>query len=186
MAAGSGRSWSGYSYRVPSQWQGRVERLRVIGDKKAGTSTRRLGSAPELIERLETTVRVPLRLIQVVRNPYDAVAAQARWSGESLPAMIEPYFSQCETVDRIAARYGDRLFRLRHEELIDDPRGHLRSLCAFLGVDAPADYVEACASIVYASPTRSRDRYDWTPEAVELVSAGIERHAWLGGYSLAS
>src|SRR5829696_1667506 len=35
-----GRTWGRYEYRVPGQWQGRWRRLRVIGDKKGGASTR--------------------------------------------------------------------------------------------------------------------------------------------------
>src|SRR5215207_7292340 len=42
--AKSGRRWEGYSYKVSNQWQGRFERLLVIGDKKGGGSTRILSS----------------------------------------------------------------------------------------------------------------------------------------------
>src|SRR5213594_4458109 len=38
----SGRKSNVYSYAVPNQWQGRFEKLRVIGDKKGGGSTQRL------------------------------------------------------------------------------------------------------------------------------------------------
>ena len=30
--------WTGYSYAIPNQWQGRYETLRVIGDKKGRTN----------------------------------------------------------------------------------------------------------------------------------------------------
>ncbi len=29
-----GRLWSGYSYRVPNQWQGKFSKLQILGDKK--------------------------------------------------------------------------------------------------------------------------------------------------------
>src|SRR6476659_2173203 len=59
----SGRQWFGYDYRVPGQWQGRVSKLRVIGDKKGGKTTERLGARPDLLERLRHTVEVPVRLV---------------------------------------------------------------------------------------------------------------------------
>ena len=31
-----GRNWTGYDYAVSGQWQGRFEKLLVIGDKKGG------------------------------------------------------------------------------------------------------------------------------------------------------
>ena len=33
ISAAGGRERTGYHYRVPGQWQGRFEKLRVIGDK---------------------------------------------------------------------------------------------------------------------------------------------------------
>ncbi len=42
-----GYQWTGFDYSVPGQHQGTFERLRVIGDKKAGRSTRRLASKTE-------------------------------------------------------------------------------------------------------------------------------------------
>ena len=80
----SGRQWFGYDYRVPGQWQGRVSKLRVIGDKKGGKTTERLGARPDLLERLRRTVEVPVRLVHVVRSPYDNITTMARRSGQTL------------------------------------------------------------------------------------------------------
>ena len=32
----------GYTYKIPNQWQGKYDELKVIGDKKGGATTRRL------------------------------------------------------------------------------------------------------------------------------------------------
>ena len=50
----------------------------MIGDKKGGKSTLRLGERPELLDRLAATVAVPVKIIQVVRNPYDNIATMHR------------------------------------------------------------------------------------------------------------
>ncbi|MGH7197343.1 MAG: hypothetical protein ACREH5_01190, partial [Candidatus Omnitrophota bacterium] len=69
--AGCGREWSGHSFAVPGQWQGKFERLKVIGDKKGSRSLERLRENGKLLERLKETVGVPVRHIHYIRNPYD-------------------------------------------------------------------------------------------------------------------
>jgi hypothetical protein len=70
----AGRTWHGYSYRVPNQWQGRFKRLQVIGDKQAGASTERLGSDPELLKLLQDVIDANIKFVHVVRNPYDMIS----------------------------------------------------------------------------------------------------------------
>ena len=41
-----GHQWSGYDYDIPGQHQGRWDRLRVIGDKRAASATNRLAGRP--------------------------------------------------------------------------------------------------------------------------------------------
>ena len=41
---------NGYGYKIPGQWQGRVETLRVIGDKKAAGATHRLSSTARQLD----------------------------------------------------------------------------------------------------------------------------------------
>jgi hypothetical protein len=93
-----GREWSGYSYHVPGQWQGRYAKLVVIGDKKAGRSTDRLMRNPDLLSKLQKAVRVPTKVIHVVRNSYDNITTIARASKKSLEEAIDFYFSLCRTV----------------------------------------------------------------------------------------
>src|ERR1051325_6131344 len=56
--AEGGREYSGYSYEVAGQWQGRYHKLRVIGDKKGGRSSTRLTKKPELLEAMRKTIGV--------------------------------------------------------------------------------------------------------------------------------
>lgn len=49
---------------------------QVIGDKKGGPTTSMLGKARGLLDlqELQKTVAVPIRLIHVIRNPFDNIA----------------------------------------------------------------------------------------------------------------
>lgn len=182
----SGRQWYGYDYRVPGQWQGRTSELRVIGDKKGGMTTEQLGARPELLERLRRTVDVPLRLVHVVRSPYDNITTMARRSGQTLEHAAGRYFDLCATVARVKEEVDeDEVLDVRHEALINDPRANLRRACRFLGVDPPADYLDDCAGAMFSAPRQSRADIAWDPGLVERVSAEAARYGFLDGYTYA-
>ena len=184
--AGSGREWRGYTYEVPGQWQGRFRKLRVIGDKKGGGSSLRLASAPDLLDRLRSTVTPEVRYIHVIRNPYDNIATMATW-GKRRPTLrpsIESYFSRCEANANLVERVGSgTIFELRHEELVEDPESALSGLCRFLDLECEESYLEACAGAVYESPHKSRHKLEWDAESIAAVQDGIEHYDFLRGYS---
>jgi hypothetical protein len=179
-ASGAG----GYVFAVPGQWQGKTERLRVIGDKKAAASALRLARKPELLDRLRELVAVPIRIVSPVRNPFDNISTMSGRSGRTLPEAVDFYFSLVDDVVAASARTRDgEIHRVRHEDLVADTRGELTRLCTFLEVDAPADYLEACASIVFASPRRTRDSAPWTPQLIAEVGRRIAEVDFLAGYT---
>jgi hypothetical protein len=182
--ADSGRKSWGYSYAVPGQWQGRYQRLEVAGDKRGRKSTTRLRDDPELMDRLVQTVDMPVKVIQVVRHPYDNIATMFKRGTAPLEHQIELYFELSGTVDRIEAQMpADRFARVYLEDLIADTETELARLCRFLGVAPHADYLAACAGIVFANPRRTRDEAPWTPELRVEVDRGIAEHGWLHRYS---
>lgn len=191
--AGSGRNWNVYSYRVPGQWQGTFTRLRVIGDKKGALSTLRLAADPGLARRLRETVGVPVKYVHVVRNPYDNISTMLRdgvfdWKTKgrerSLEDNIEDYFALCRAMRDFKARTdpGDVL-DVRHEEIIADPSGHLVELCEFLGLEAPEDYLEDCAGMVFGSPSKSRHKVEWGRAEIEDVRRRMQRFDFMRDYS---
>jgi hypothetical protein len=182
----SGRQWFGYDYRVPDQWQGRVSELRVIGDKKGGVTTERLGARPELLERLRRTVAVPVRLVHVVRSPYDNITTMARRSGQTLERAAGRYFDLCATVARVKQEVPESdVLDVRHEAFVSDPRAHLARACRFLGVEAPSAYLDACSGAVFSAPRQTRADLAWDASLVDRVAAEAARYEFLAGYSYA-
>lgn len=182
----SGREWEGYAYEVTGQWQGRYRRLRVIGDKKGGASTRVLASEPRLLDRLHETVAVELAFVHVIRNPYDNIGTmfRRRRANRSLRATIKRYFALCDAVALIRAQAGeDAVFDIRHEVVVEDPLSRMGELCEFLGLEPEEGYLRACSGLVYGSPHKSRNEIEWNPAALEMVQEGIERYGFLKGYS---
>jgi sulfotransferase family protein len=180
----AGRIWNGYAYRVPNQWHGRWRRLHVLGDKKGGRSSLRLDADPCLLDRLRNIVGLPLKVVHVIRNPFDNISTIRRHHGVDLDAAIAGYFDRVATVERVRAALATTEFHdLRHEDLIAEPVRALRELCAFLGEDAPDDYLRDCAGVVYRRPHRSRHEVAWSDAQRRRVADRLPGHPFLAGYA---
>jgi hypothetical protein len=182
--AAQGRTQTGYDYVVPGGAQGRFESLRVIGDKRGRTSMARLQRHPELLRRLLSVVRDPVRFVHVVRNPYDNITTMAKRRNVPLGESLENYFGLCRAVAAVKDQVpAETVIDVRHENLVRDPKGTVKDLCNFLGLVPSDEYIEACASIVFSSPHRSRLEGDWTPELRGRVEEGMASFPFLEGYS---
>jgi hypothetical protein len=198
-----GREATGYAYGVPNQWQGRFRRLRVIGDKKAGGSSKILSVDPDRIQALADRVGVELRGIHCLRNPFDnitTIASRRRGAIESrredfefrpedievrredIECAIAGYFETTRTIEALKRHCGDRILDLRHEDFVAEPKGGLREMCTFLGLRTSAEYLEDCAKIVYTNPNRSRDGFDWPRDLISTVETQMREFDFLAGY----
>jgi hypothetical protein len=184
LAARDGRKNNNYSYVVPNQWQGKFRTLKVIGDKRGGLSTRSLALDPALLTRLRQTVGAKLRVIHIVRNPYDNIATIClRRADQSLEKSIHEYFALCRKVGDIKSRLEPaELIEMRHEAFVADPRGGLTDYCRLLGLDAPPDYLEDCAGTVFEAPRRTRFKVEWAAADIENVARQMEAFPFLVGY----
>lgn len=175
---------SNYAYQVPNRWQGRFETLRVIGDKRGGSVALWVGEHPDLLERLRATVGIPLRLIHVVRNPFDNIAAISLWHELSLDQSIDFYFSHCQTTGRLDALADPaEVITIRHEDMIRSPDPTLAALCRFLGLEPDPGYLAECSSIVFGRPTYTRRRVTWSAAQVGEVERRARRYPFLDGYA---
>ncbi len=179
-----GRNWSGYHYEVPDQFQGHFERLRVIGDKRARSSVLQIAKQPALLDKVRRTAKVPISVIHVTRNPFDNIATEARRHNMSLTQATEWYEQICKAV-RVVRPLCDpaELVDVRYETFAAEPGPSLAELCGFLGVEASASYLEACAGIVWPSTNRTRDAVQWTTEERSGVERLIERYDVLHSYT---
>jgi hypothetical protein len=175
-----------YSLAVPGQWQGRYQKLKVIGDSKAGPSTRRLGREPELSWHVKQVMAgVDLRFIQVIRNPYDPISAMIMRGRRTFENAIDHYFNYCETLAAFRKRVPDfgSLLAVRYEDFVGQPKEHLCDLCHFLGVEANDTYLDACAGIVRTSPDQYRHMVTWSPHWIGVVHDRIDQFDFLAGYT---
>ena len=173
---------SNYVYQVPRQWQGRFAALEVIGDKRGGAVARCLAAHPDFLQRVRALVGVPLRLVHVVRNPFDNISAISIAQAMPLAESIDFYFAHCESTARLDAMCAPgELITVRHEEMVRAPATVLSDLCAFLGLERDARYLEDCSGIVFRVPTYTRRRVEWTAAQIRDVERRARSFPFLGG-----
>lgn len=176
-----------YSYRVPGQWQGASDgKLSVIGDKGAWGATLALARQPDLLDHLHRLSGAAVKVIHVVRNPYDSIARMAEREDVDLDRAIDHYFRLAATVATMKERIpnGD-LFQLRHEEFVETPQARLAGICGFLGVDPAPAYLAACASIIFPAPRHSRHEAGWSDEQIGRLQHRCANFDFLAGYTFA-
>lgn len=163
--AKGGCVWRGYVYKVPNQWQGKYSDLLVIGDKKGGASSKRLGSNSDLLLEIKDIVKEEMVLIHVIRNPFDNITTRARGGShvlrevndELLLQSIQDHFRDVETISKIKKENKFPILDIYNEDFIANPKEEIIRMCNFLGVNnVNEDYLSDCASIVFASPKKNK------------------------------
>jgi hypothetical protein len=180
--AAMGRQWMGYDYAI--EVGAPATALTVIGDKKAGQMSARLGRQPGLLDQLSATIGLPVRLIHVVRDPYDNIASHVRVSdGGSVSGAIERYFRTAQIVRDVRGRAGDGVILDVHlDDLIAEPRAELRRVLGFLELDAAEDLLRACEEKVFSEPRRTRAEIEWTDADLREIATGAAEIPWLARY----
>jgi hypothetical protein len=186
--AEGGRSWSGYSYSVPNQFQGRFKELHVMGDKKGAGSASYLASVnPRVVDKLRKLVQVPIKVIFYHRNPFDILATQARRSNmEAVTAAnVERALGRrVAALDRFRRELDPReCIELYHEDFLADPKAVLRKAIEALEEEASSAYLEDCIGILHESPHKSRNEIPWKSDVVKLIEERLASCDWLRRYS---
>ncbi|UCG25669.1 MAG: sulfotransferase [Chloroflexota bacterium] len=178
------RRLKAYSFEVHGQSQGRYDQLQVIGASKAGPTTRRLGADPALLGRTDRVmVGLNLKVIQVIRNPFDPMSAMRVRGKRTIDNAVDHYFDYCATLADLRQRLGDeQLLPVRYESFVAEPRRELAGICRFLGVEPGDDYLDACAAVIWPEPERSRDVVEWPAEWIDRVEEQIAQYDFLRGY----
>jgi hypothetical protein len=161
-----------------------VQRLRTIGDKRGSHTNTWITRHPGLLESFRRTIKVPLRVVHVTRNPYDNIASLTRFAGREVDTVIDRFALRCDQTESVRALLRpDEILDVRYELFLQDPRSGLSELCHFIGVEPTTQYLEDCASVIWSRESKTRSRVSWTAEQIERVNKIITTYPAYSGYS---
>jgi len=189
-AAGGRVGGGGYGYKVEGQWQGKYRKLEVIGDKsKSAQDVTWVTSSRGLLGRMAKTTGARIRMMHVIRNPYDSIAARSHHRKLSLQVIAKEYFGHCGRLLKLIHRIENESeidvarIPVHLEDFIEDPGRQLSGICGELGLEAPEDYLRACSRIVRKKPHRRRFEAAWDPALIEEIAVKIKEISFFKRYS---
>jgi hypothetical protein len=193
-----GNRSAGYDYTSGSGGQGRYETLHVIGDKMGPRALGHLHADPGLSGALEEFTGLPLKLIHVIRNPFDSVATmynrayevhrEERVSGVArlnlgvLRSRVNAYLTRTQWMMDLKARDELEILDVFHEDFLANPEGELRAILEFLGLEGSNRYLRGCAAVTLKEPRMTRFSIPWPEREKEQVFSGIENADFLSHY----
>ncbi|XP_028411219.1 uncharacterized protein LOC114533817 [Dendronephthya gigantea] len=194
----------GRSYAVPNQWQGKYkDYIKVIGDKKGGKATKFFSYKQKVAKEVLDTINLPVKLIHMVRNPYDNVATMVfRYlklgptesialkekinNTDALNMNLRLHLIAVRNNYELIKRFGRSVFTLHSEDVIAHPTESLKKLCDFLEVSCSKKYFKDCESILYTSTSKTREKLVWPSSQKNRIEQAIMTVPFLNKYTFES
>ena len=195
----------GYTLQMKNTWQGQFNQVKIIGDKSGGKSSLCYLDSPQRVQKsyrqLVDTVRIPVRAIHVIRNPYDMIATAALYhagsAGHKLPASEKkfdnPKMLMAAAISQLKMAEGSKNFtescnltvlEVYSEDFIEDPKGTMKTVCEFLDLECWDKYLQQCYDKAYRSPSRTSTVVKWTPEVLEYINREMKHYPFFHRYML--
>ena len=181
-------------YAIPDQWQGRFERLTVIGDCSPDSSMKTLVKINcKSLKVFTNNIQLPLKFIFLVRNPYDIISSEVIASYWPMPhqekfgLVMDRFFKNCERMEILLAQVGKMsdqpIFVWHMEDHIENPQQKLAELCEFISIESSESYLDACAKIFYKKTSKSRHFIEWPERYKRLVAETVRKYEFFSRYS---
>jgi LPS sulfotransferase NodH len=126
---------------------------------------------PEMAEQFPEAA-----FVAIVRDPRDVVLSlrDLPWSHKTLPEQAWTWRRYAARTQQYHETLGDRFFHLRYEDLITEPEGTLRDVCAFLNVSFRASMLRLDAK---EEQPFDADREPWKQKSGRQIDAS-NREKW--------
>ena len=184
--------WKPLRNRDDWNWIDNYRILKVLGTKKQGTLVKNVRNFKNL-EKLKRTLTVPIKFINIYRNPFDNIATVYRKSQvrkhklvgrnmKSINRAITYYFTGVKVTQEMIDR-GEDVLNIKHEDLVKDTKRTLAKICLSLNVFPYEEYLDYCKELVWDNPRKTRDRIDWSESDKKRVIKLKNQYDFLREYT---
>ena len=180
-------------YHIPTGFMGKYEdHVTVIGEKEAGTATAWYHANATIwkaiLYELKHTVDIPVKLVQVVRNPYDQAATMYRNKARNPTPEItlKNLFNNMQAVYEMKNNLQLDIHEVHLPNLVNNPQEELQKLCNYFELECSPSYIKVCMSKLYKQVHRTRAGIRWTPALKKIVENATRTFPWYRDYTFES
>jgi len=145
--------------------------IKVIGDKKAGGSTKAYLEKPaEMLYFLASNSNV--RLLQIIRDPVDSAVSYMKSHG------VEPFATACDemihlthTAYNLGRKVSNPYYFLYYEDLIESPREEISNILDWLNIDNTDSWLNKISQRIHREKQIEKPR-----EFYQTANNLIRRH----------
>lgn len=175
------------NFRFPGLLQGYVQLPSLLGNSKAGYTSRYIAEQPEVVSSFETAVGVPLKFICILRNPFDMIASGVRRRGASFDEIASNFEQMAQYVESSLATLVDHeVLMLRQEDFLLNVEASLERIFDFLELPLNTEYKKIVQKRLFAEPSKTRYKVPEIEENKSRIQRLIDNHQFFAGYSYQS
>jgi hypothetical protein len=175
------------NFHFPGLSQGFVKLPSVVGNSKAGYTTRHVAEAPQLVPRFERAVGLPMKFVSLVRNPYDMIASGMRRRAaafDDICSGFEHMASMLKSSLETLSEYP--VLQLRQEDLLTDTDAEIDRLFSFLELPTSSEFKRIVRERLFSAPDRSRHKVPEVMQNRKRIDTLIESYDFFDGYTIES
>ena len=199
----------GYSLAIDGMYQGTYQSyVDVIGDKHGGRAAKAFLADDELfknrLHKLRTLVKLPIKVIHVIRNPYDNIAtiaiyrhfnqkradiSMAKKSNKTIrikPELLDKatgyYFNLYRGAEVMRQQFNLDIMDVHGKDLIANPKVIINKMCDFLQASCSDDYLNIVSRKIFSSESKTRYNVVWPDEQISKIKENILKYDGLRQY----
>ncbi|MBA7522251.1 hypothetical protein ES705_14369 [subsurface metagenome] len=182
---------AGYPGIIPNQWNGEFSKICLIGDKRAGGSSKIVFENPKILISFQNSLKINLKILHVIRNPFDIIATEAKGgtfinkeiTEQDIWNKIDFFFQKLDTISILKSRNQYDILDIKLEELIRNPKNMIERILDFLELENYNKYIEDCTKILFKDPHITRYTIPWASEQINKINLEIKKYSILKGYT---
>ena len=155
-----------------------------------------------IYETLKDIVKVPIKVLQIVRNPFDMVATATlytssgsenkKFNATSTNKLNNQHFlwgatmsvlQRADAIMEMIPDLGLSPLEVHCEDLVNDPVKTISKICQYLDLECSQDYLQMCADKTFKNVSESRHLIRWNPDTLSVLIRNIKKYPFFDRYN---